>query len=581
MCRDGMASAVPGEGKKGGGELQGGGCVAGPCSRAHLAVRRQVRRPHCTQDLRRGFSLRGLPPEGRPRTAVRRPPCRRRHGPRACCRSSGPGLVPTLCGGRAGPCKSVGEGELPKSAQYRQQKTAGKHRAGKRAAFIGEGARREAARAGRGLSRKRGFFCVHTRPLHRGVLQHAVEDAGDGRRGQTVAGQDVARDADAAEIVDGGRRRPRGRLRRAHDVGDDVGDGHGSLRRRVLDCTAHNVHKVEAVEAGRLSVVRVVEQQHLAGVAAAHNLVADPAEQQHGHDARPERADAVHNHVAAAQRRQRAQTGPWVDLLAVGRDVEQPVDRARQRRHVAGVLLEVQLRRLERRVDGVAVAAIIVVVVVVVVVPIIVALERPGPTPRDPAPHRRADKVLHGAARQLPPHGARPAAAGLCRRVRDLALSPDKLAVLEHRRYVVGEVRVETPAHADVLVDTTHAADELDGAVKVPEKETGAREKEVAHTGQLEAEGEPGPLVNLHVHVDEKGLQQHPYRGVDLAPEGVRPVDEQGPLVFGGAGRRRQPMRQQLLHPPHAGHGRLVGNQAYESGADVAYGTAPKHTQDL
>lgn len=155
MCRDETASAVPGEGKKGGGELQGGGCVAGPCSRAHLAVRRQVRRPHCTQDLRRGFSLRGLPPEGCPRTAVRRPPCRRRHGPRACCRSSGPGLVPTLSGGRAGPCKSVGEGEFPKIAQHRQQETAGQHRAGKRAAFIGEGARRLVR--GAGSAGKEGF----------------------------------------------------------------------------------------------------------------------------------------------------------------------------------------------------------------------------------------------------------------------------------------------------------------------------------------------------------------------------------------------------------------------------------------
>ena len=86
--------------------------------------------------------------------------------------------------------------------------------------------------------------------------------------------------------------------------------------------------------------------------------------------------------------------------------------------------------------------------------------------------------------------------------MRDLALPPDHLPAAEYRGNVVGKVCVETPTHSHTLVQSAHAADELDGGVEVAEEETGAREKEVADAGQLEAEAQSGPLVDLHVHVD-------------------------------------------------------------------------------
>lgn len=165
--------------------------------------------------------------------------------------------------------------------------------------------------------------------------------------------------------------------------------------------------------------------------------------------------------------------------------------------------------------------------------------------------------------------------------MRDLALAADDFAAAEDGGDVVGEVGVEAAAHTDVLVEPAHAADELDGRVQVAEKQAGAREKQVAHAGQLEAEGQAGALVDLHVHVDEEGQQQHLEGAVDGAPDGVRAVHQLGPLVLGLVGAQRQAVAEQVADPPDAAGMVVGGNQAHKPGADVADGTPAQHAEDL
>lgn len=249
-----------------------------------------------------------------------------------------------------------------------------------------------------------------------------------------------------------------------------------------------------------------------------------------------------------------------MDLLAVGGDVDEARNGAWERGHVAVVLLEVELGAAEGRVDGVVGG---------------------GGRVRE----RRADEILHGAV-VLGARGPRARARGRAhgrgrRRVRDLALAADDFAAAEDGGDVVGEVGVEAAAHTDVLVEPAHAADELDGRVQVAEKQAGAREKQVAHAGQLEAEGQAGALVDLHVHVDEEGQQQHLEGAVDGAPDGVRAVHQLGPLVLGLVGAQRQAVAEQVADPPDAAGMVVGGNQAHKPGADVADGTPAQHAEDL
>ena len=189
----------------------------------------------------------------------------------------------------------------------------------------------------------------------------------EGGGGHAGAGDGVADDAELFELGTAGRRERRLPVGGVDNVRHDICDGEASASNgvggaraaaeRILDGGDNDLHEGDTVEAAGLAVGLVVEKEHLAhwgpACPAAHNLFADAAEQQHGRETRPERADAVDDGVAACEGGERAGARARADLLTVGGDVDEARDGARERGHVAVVLLEVELRAAEGRVDRV------------------------------------------------------------------------------------------------------------------------------------------------------------------------------------------------------------------------------------
>ena len=124
--------------------------------------------------------------------------------------------------------------------------------------------------------------------------------------------------------------------------------------------------------------------------------------------------------------------------------------------------------------------------------------------------------------------------------MRNRVLARDDRAVLQPRRYVVAEVRIDGRHDLHVVRHGADAGQQVDGALETAREETGAGQEQVADASGLEVEGGgwPGPLDDLEVDVVEEGADQFALRGGDVRPERVPAFDDVEPFETrrGGGG---------------------------------------------